>query len=36
MMEEDATTRLDAECLTALKERRPEEAVRPLTQAAGV
>jgi HD-GYP domain-containing protein (c-di-GMP phosphodiesterase class II) len=36
MMEEDATTRLDAECLTALKERRPEEAAKPLTQAAGV
>jgi HD-GYP domain-containing protein (c-di-GMP phosphodiesterase class II) len=35
IMGEDSSTRLDAECLTALKERRPEEAVKGLAQAAG-
>lgn len=35
MLAEDASTRLDAECLTALKERRPEEAVKGLAQATG-
>jgi HD-GYP domain-containing protein (c-di-GMP phosphodiesterase class II) len=35
MMAEDSRTRLDSECLTALKERRPEEAVQGLAQATG-
>jgi HD-GYP domain-containing protein (c-di-GMP phosphodiesterase class II) len=35
MMSEDASTRLDSECLTALKERRPEETVHSMAQAAG-
>src|SRR5580700_7376996 len=35
MMAEDASTRLDAECLTALKERRPEEAVKGMARATG-
>jgi HD-GYP domain-containing protein (c-di-GMP phosphodiesterase class II) len=35
MMTEDASTRLDSECLTALKERRPEEAVKGMARATG-
>jgi HD-GYP domain-containing protein (c-di-GMP phosphodiesterase class II) len=35
IMNEDASSRLDPECLTALKERRPEEAVKEKTKAAG-
>jgi HD-GYP domain-containing protein (c-di-GMP phosphodiesterase class II) len=35
IMAEDASTRLDLECMTALRERRPEEAVKTLAQAAG-
>jgi hypothetical protein len=35
MMAEDASTRLDSECLTALKERRPEEAVNGMARATG-
>ena len=35
IMAEDSRTRLDPECLTALKERRPEEAVNGLAQATG-
>jgi hypothetical protein len=34
-MAEDASTRLDSECLTALKERRPEEAVKGMARATG-
>jgi HD-GYP domain-containing protein (c-di-GMP phosphodiesterase class II) len=35
MMAEDSGARLDPECLTALKERRPEQAVQGLAKAAG-
>jgi hypothetical protein len=35
MMSEDASSRLDLDCLTALKERRPEEAVKALAQVTG-
>jgi HD-GYP domain-containing protein (c-di-GMP phosphodiesterase class II) len=35
MMAEDSRTRLDSECFTALKERRPEEVVNALAKATG-